>query len=295
MVFNIQRYSTHDGQGIRTLVFYKGCPLCCKWCCNPESQSFGFDLMYDSRLCKKFGDCLLVGNVVSKNNEEITIDRTGKHPLGSFRHLCATGALALCGEEKTPEEILAEIEKDLPFYTRSGGGVTLTGGEPLAQGEELDRLLGLLHARQIPVNIETTLCVPWSAIARCVGFADTFLADIKHTDAQKLEFFTGANLALIVDNLAKLVATGSRIIFRVPVIPGFNHTRTEMNAIIELAASLIPGGEIHFLPYHALGEAKYKMIGREYTFSGIAGVGEDELTPYLQMALDKGLIAKTGG
>src|SRR5664279_2801110 len=162
MIFNIQRYSTHDGQGIRTMIFYKGCPLHCLWCSNPESQSYSYNLMYNRRLCKNFGECLKTGNnAVSLGEKGIEIDWKSINNAEIFRDICPSRAITVSGEEKSTEDILIEIEKDLPFYKRSGGGVTLSGGEPLSQGPELVQLLEELKKRDINVSIETSLHLSW--------------------------------------------------------------------------------------------------------------------------------------
>ncbi|NOY36709.1 MAG: glycyl-radical enzyme activating protein, partial [Chlorobi bacterium] len=188
MIFNIQRFSTHDGDGIRTVIFYKGCPLRCRWCSNPESQPFGYSIMYDQKLCRNFGDCMKVENkaITRINNHGIRIDRkmiTGPEKL---RNICPTKAITISGENKSVEELLNEIEKDAPFY-RHNGGVTLSGGEPLAQGKELPSLLRKLKKRNISVNIETSLHVNWRKVNKCMGLVDIFLADLKHTDKDKFK------------------------------------------------------------------------------------------------------------
>jgi pyruvate formate lyase activating enzyme len=296
MIFNIQRFSTHDGQGIRTMIFYKGCPLRCQWCCNPESQTFGPSLMFDSRLCKSFGDCLKTGyEAISKDENGIKIKWSSVTDPQIFRDVCATRALIVSGEEKKISEILSEIEKDLPFYKMSNGGVTLSGGEPLSQDEELVTLLCELNLRSIKVSIETSLHVPWEMIERCIGLTDTFLADLKHTDSEKFNRFTGGEAELVLKNLVNLTALHSNVIIRVPVIPDFNHTADEMKSIIDFAASLKTVSEIHFLPFHNLGSEKYRMLGMEYFYKDKSRVDVNELTEYIDYAHSAGLIAKTGG
>jgi pyruvate formate lyase activating enzyme len=296
MIFNIQRYSTHDGQGIRTMIFYKGCPLSCMWCSNPESQSFEYSLMYNHRLCKSFGECLKIRNSALKAGEDgIEIDRIALKNAEIFTDVCPSRAITVSGEEKSIDEILFEIEKDLPFYRQSDGGVTLSGGEPLSQGPDLVQLLLELKRRDINVSIETSLHVPWENIERCIGLTGTILADLKHTDPEKFKNYTGGDAILILNNLVKLSGSHDNIIIRVPVVPGFNHTLPEMKGIIDFAVSLKNISEIHFLPYHTLGNEKYKMLGMEYRLDGTGKVEEQELVEYIKYAESAGLKAKIGG
>lgn len=296
MIFNIQRFSTHDGNGIRTMIFYKGCPLRCTWCCNPESQSFDHSILYDSRKCKSFGDCFATGNPgITYSGNGPVINRSAiPHPefLGN---VCLSRAIQISGEEKSAEDLLLEIEKDLPFYNHSGGGVTLSGGEPLSQGDNLPELLTLLKNRNLDVAIETSLHVDWGHVERCLGLVGTFLVDVKHTDGEKFNLFTGGNLNLVKTNLKLLVEKKENIIARIPVIPDFNHTMGEMKKIIDFIHSLHHIREIHFLPYHTLGTEKYAMLGMEYVFGKKKPVDEAGLTNYIDYARNKGFTVKTGG
>jgi pyruvate formate lyase activating enzyme len=296
MIINIQRYSTHDGQGIRTIIFYKGCPLRCMWCSNPESQSYSYGLMYNRRLCKSFGECLKTGNNAVRSGEKgIEIDFTCISDAKIFRDICPSRAITVSGEEKSIDDILIEIEKDLPFYRRSDGGVTLSGGEPLSQGPELVELLRELKKREINVSIETSLYVPWEMIERCICYTGTILSDLKHTDAEKFRRYTEGDVTLVLNNLVKLSTLHNNVIIRVPVVPGFNHTMAEMKDIIDFTVSLKRIREIHFLPYHTLGNEKYKMLGMQYYLDKTKKVDERELTDYIKYAESAGLKAKIGG
>jgi len=282
VIFNVQRYSTHDGDGIRTLVFYKGCPLRCLWCSNPESFSFDYSLMYDERLCRNFGDCLKVeGSSISMKIENL-------------RDVCTAKAITISGQVKSAVELLHEIEKDMPFY-RENGGVTLTGGEPLSRGSELILFLKLLKKKEINVNMETSLHVKWEKAARCLDLVDTFLVDLKHTRKDKFRTFTNGDAELVKSNLLKLAKSNAHIIARIPVIPGFNHTVEEMTEMINFILSLKKIKEIHLLPYHTYGREKYKMLGMEYLPGQLKPVQDGELAPYIQYAQSKGARIKIGG
>ncbi len=296
MIFHIQRYSTHDGEGVRTLVFFKGCPLRCSWCCNPESQSFGYDLMYDSRLCKRFGDCMVVApeaiHLECEGGVKINRDLVGD-PL-ALKDICASRALTLCGESMDCRNILQEIDKDVAFYGNDGG-VTLTGGEPLAQGTELLSLLKQLRARRIHVAIETSLHVEWGKIRTCLGLADLFLADLKHVDPFRLRQYTGGDARLVMENLRRLTFTGAPVTIRIPVIPGFNNSMEDMSQILRFVSSLDGISVIHFLPYHTLGVEKYRMLGRAYPHPERKQVTYEELNPFTEMAESLGYRTKIGG
>ena len=296
MIFNIQRFSTHDGDGIRTVIFYKGCPLRCLWCSNPESQSFGYSVMYNKKNCRNFGDCIKADNkaIIRIKNNGIQIDRELLKKPEKLKNICASKALTISGESKSVDELLFEIEKDTPFY-RDGGGVTLSGGEPLSHGEELFTLLQKLKDRKINVYIETSLHVNWREVARCIGLVDTFLVDLKHTDKEKFKVFTQGDAELVINNLRKLTDSETHVIIRIPVIPGFNFSENEMKQIIEFVTSLKNVNEIHFLPYHTYGVEKYKMLGMNYLFGHKKQVKDSELDPFVQYAQSKGFQTKIGG
>ena len=296
MVFDIQRYSLHDGAGIRTLVFFKGCPLRCQWCSNPESQEFGAEIMYDPDRCMDFADCrkIFPDAINRLNGHGVQIERDRIADPDMLRVTCASGALKVTGESLSVEEILTEVSKDIPFY-RNDGGVTLSGGEPLSQGTDLIALLEGLHELGISVYVETTLHVTWEKIARCLGIVDTFLVDLKHVDPAKFRSYVLGEAKLVMQNLDRLTKEGEQVILRIPVIPDFNNSASEMEMILDWAATLKGLEEVHFLPYHTFGKKKYTMLGREYPYEGIPAVDETELLPYLEYARLKGFKTKIGG
>jgi len=294
MIFNIQRFSTHDGDGIRTIIFYKGCPLRCTWCSNPESQSFGYSLMYDKKSCKTFGDCLKINSAIRKNGNGIEINRELLTNPEAIKNVCISKALTVSGEKKTVEELLFEIEKDRVFYGEDGG-VTLSGGEPLSQDDEIVLLLQELKKRHISVNIETTLHVNWEKIQRTIGITDTYLVDLKHINKDKYRNFTNGDSELVKTNLKNLAETDSQIIIRIPILPGFNHTKAEINSMVDFVTTLPNINEIHFLPYHIFGLKKYEMLGLKYQFKEKKQVENSELESYIKYAKTKGFQTKIGG
>ena len=296
MIFNIQRFSTHDGKGIRTLIFFKGCPLRCSWCSNPESQAFGYDIFFDPRKCIACLDCVKRSEhgEFYACDDKIEIQREKMTDPLRFKDLCPTKAITIAGEEKSVEEILEEISKDLPFYRKSGGGVTLSGGEPFAQAEFIHELLSALKALDIHVAVESCLHVSWENIQRNLDLIDLFLLDLKHHDAEIFRKYTGGDLGLIIENLKKLDRNDAEIVLRIPVIPDFNHTEAAIQGILDIAASLEHVKEVHFLLYHALGSAKYQLLGQHYELP-TSSLNEEDVQTYLDWARQRGLIAQIGG
>ena len=231
-IFNIQRYSLHDGAGIRTIVFLKGCFLRCRWCCNPESQKYEIEIM---------------------GTETI-------------------------GHDTTVQEIMAKIERDMPYYRRSGGGLTLSGGEALAQPDFSCDLLKAAHETGINTAIESTAIVDFCQVEKVLPYMDEFLLDIKHTNPIKHQEFTGKRNDLALENAKKISQYNNvNLIIRVPVIPGFNSTEAEITDIASFAATLPGVGEIHLLPYHRFGEGKYTALGREYPMGDVKTPSAEEM------------------
>jgi pyruvate formate lyase activating enzyme len=292
-VFNIQRFSIHDGTGVRTNIFFKGCPLSCLWCNNPESIDPLPSIMFDERLCHMFGDCIRAGNghIVSKNNM-LKIEREKITDFESLRNICPSKALIVTGEAKSISQIIGEIEKDIPFYEMSGGGVTLSGGEPFSQDPDLKELIIKLKKRGIHVSVETSLHVPWEIIDNYLDLIDIFLADLKHTDNEKFAMYTGGNAALVINNFRELDRKGKAFIVRVPVIPHFNFSEPELHAIIDFVAGLKNALEINFIPFYSLAREKYAMLGKEFIFENHRNIEKAELGPYVEYAEKMGLTVK---
>lgn len=269
MIFNIQRYSTHDGPGIRTVVFLKGCSLGCRWCQNPESRARSEDLLYDPRLCLAGCDLCqrAAPDVITRTLDGLIIHRqkvNDKH-ITALRDCCPTTALTVCGEEKSVEEIMATVLRDKPFYDRSGGGITLSGGEPFMHPELAQALFEASHHAGIHTAVETCLHVPWKYIAPSLPSVDLFLADLKHVDEAVFQQWTDGSARRVLDNLQRLAQAGKKMIIRVPLIQGFNASEADITAIINFAADRLQVSEIHFLPYHTLGMNKYQLLSQPYT------------------------------
>ena len=292
-VFNIQRYSLHDGSGVRTTVFFKGCQLHCQWCNNPESIDPFPSIMFDERLCQAFGDCIKAGEgYIVQSGGTLRIDREQITGFSRLRDACPSKALQVVGRMMSIEEIMSEIRKDIPFYNASGGGVTISGGEPFAQDPLLAVLLSEIKAEGINVSAETSLHVSWENIERCLPYVDVFLADLKHSDPSIFRQFTGGSLELVLSNFKNLDLSGKTIVVRVPVIPEFNFSETELKLIIDFAAGLENANEVNFIPFHSLAREKYAMLGKEYIFGNRRNVEKHELLPFAVYAEKKGLTAK---
>lgn len=252
-IFDIQKFSVHDGPGIRTIIFLKGCFLRCRWCCNPESQSRDIQTMI-------------------QNGKEKTI-----------------------GKDTTVKEILDIVKQDLPYYRRSGGGMTLSGGEMLCQSEFAYALLKCAKESAINTAVETTGFAPYEKIEKMLPYIDTVLMDIKHTDSAKHKEFTSQPNELILENAVKIAEKANKLIIRVPVIPTFNDTEEEIASIAKFASTLKGVDEINLLPYHRFGKDKYDGLGREYPMGDLPSPTEEKMNALKAVAERYGLKCKIGG
>jgi len=304
LVFDIQRYSIHDGPGIRTVIFLKGCPLRCQWCSNPESQSGAIELEFRSALCEHCGQCIPAcpENAIHPDpfiTPDEKIDYLRCDLCGECARVCPTGALHLIGQEYAAEEILEQVLKDVAFYRRSGGGVTLSGGEPFFQSEFSLELLRLCYERGIHTAVETTGQVNWTVLANSLPFTDLFLFDLKHLDAQVHKQFTGVSNATILDNLNRLAEAGAHIIIRIPLIPGVNLDDEHLRAVGELASRLAIN-EIHLMPFHQFGRDKYTRLCRPNLMDDVKGLqdtpqGRAQIDRAVQMVKRPGINILVGG
>ncbi|MGF1784654.1 glycyl-radical enzyme activating protein [Photobacterium swingsii] len=290
MFFNIQRFSTHDGDGIRTILFLKGCSLSCPWCQNPESRSEKYSLLFDERIC--IDDCQLcvlaykdtlpqqwrgqdeaakgiVCDGIKRVNNQITINRKviKEDQLIALQGICPAQALTICGEETKSDQLFDVLMKDKPFYDQSQGGVTFSGGEPLMQADLVAELAERLHGSKVSTAVESCMHVPWKNVEKVAPHIDCWLADLKHTDEDKFNRWAKGSLKRIKDNFRKLAPIAKRIVIRVPVVPGFNDTIEELKDIIHFAASLESCKDLHLLPYHTLGINKYRLLDMPYECS----------------------------
>lgn len=263
-VAEIQRFCMHDGPGVRTVVFFKGCPLRCAWCHNPETQSAATELLLEGKKCISCRACTACPKGVHTFGETHNAERTFCTACGVCTSLCPTGALSLCGQEMTPEALLAEILRDLPFY-QNGGGVTLSGGEPFLQGEELLSLLRLCKEEGITTAVETCGYMAPSLLKQAVPLVDLFLWDVKDTDDARHKRYTGVSNRPILENLRLADSLGANTRLRCILVGGVNTSDTHYTAIAKLYKELKNCEGAELLPYHPYGGAKAEAAGMAYT------------------------------
>ena len=251
-IFNIQRFSIHDGPGIRTIVFFKGCPMRCAWCCNPESQSFEIEEMYEA------------------------------------------GKVKTVGRDVAVSDVMPEILADLPYYRRSGGGVTLSGGEVLCQSTFAAELLSECKSAGLHTAIESAATLSYDKIEMILPYLDLYLMDIKHMDSVKHKEYTANGNELILENARRVAKSGVELIIRTPVVPGFNDTEDEILAIAKFAKE-IGAKEYHLLPYHRLGSDKYNGLSRGYAMKDVEPPGKEKMQYLLSVAERTGITCQIGG
>ena len=259
-VFDIQRFSVHDGPGIRTTVFFSGCSLSCRWCHNPEGLKKVPVLRFEERGCIACGRC-------------------GGSFDASAADLCPTGARHLCGGEMSVGDIMKTVSSDRDFYGEDGG-VTLSGGECLLQAEAARALLTAAKEAGIHTAVDTAGNVPWEAFVRTMDVCDLYLYDIKCADPDRHRAFCGDDNTRILDNLRRLGKTEKPLWLRVPVIPGFNDTPDEMTAIAAIAAQIPNARRVTLIPYHSLGADKYRSLGMPYPYADAAPPAKEQMQTF---------------
>ena len=259
-IFDIQRFSVHDGPGIRTTVFMKGCPMRCRWCHNPEGLLAALQLQFFADRCIGCGSC-------------------GTRTQLSDAQKCPAQALKICGRVVNDADVLREVMKDRTFYGEDGG-VTFSGGECLLQADFVAAVLSQAKACGLHTAIDTSGCVAWGEIEKTLEYCDLYLYDVKCMDPSVHRAFTGVDNMLILENLCRLSASGKKIWIRIPVIPGFNNNDQEMDAIAACLASLPAVEQVTLMPYHMLGASKYPTLGMSYPFDPAGGLTETEMNSY---------------
>lgn len=288
IVFNIQKFSLHDGPGVRTNVFLKGCPLRCKWCANPESQLMKPQILYHAKGCAHCGRCAAScpeGAISLDSGGNVLVDFAKCRGCLTCVRGCPNRALTREGEAKTVEEVLEVCMRDVDFYEESGGGVTLSGGEALAQPEFAKALLEALKARGIHTAIETTGFAPPEVFDDVTACADLLLFDMKHWDGEKHREGTGVDNALILENMGRAIASGKEVLPRLPVIPGYNDSLEDAAGFVRRLREV--GAErVQLLSFHQFGENKYALLGKTYEYESVPALHREDLEDFRRVFLD---------
>lgn len=305
MIFDIQRYSTHDGPGIRTVVFFKGCTLRCVWCENPESQDFNPELLYNQKDCIGCHSCLNVaheGAIKESADKKIAVIRNVVPPA-TIIDVCPTRALRVAGKNASTSEIMAEVLKDRSFYSRSGGGLTISGGEPLAQIDALIELVQTARREGIDVAVESALFVSKTIVERSLGLPVHWLIDLKHVDPIRFREGTGGDVFLVLENIRYLSENTADLTIRVPLIPGFNVDQASIHSIFDFITNLsypsesttALGRRVDLLPYHDLAAGKFSALGRHYPYPLGLRVEQEFIDYCTKTGQSLGLDIKIGG
>lgn len=292
-IFNIQKYSIHDGPGIRTVVFFKGCPLRCLWCSNPESQSNKIEIVWDGPKCTKCLDCVdnCKDKAFSLVNNKIVIDSNKCTSHIDCIKSCPKGALKVEGEFSTVSKIMKEVMKDEVFYEESNGGVTLSGGEVLMQHEFASDLLKALKEKNIHTAIETTGYTSSEIFSKFIDHVDLLLFDMKHYDREKHFKATNVYNDIIIENLKTAIEKGNEVIIRIPVIPNINSSLEDAKGFCKLLKS-VNAKKVNLLPFHQFGQKKYELLNRDYAFENIDQLHKEDLLDYQNIFIENGFDCK---
>jgi pyruvate formate lyase activating enzyme len=270
-IFDIKKYSINDGPGIRTTVFFSGCPLSCLWCHNPESQSLTPELLYRAGRCLLCGDCIGAcpeGAIsLGESSTSILTNRQKCTRCQTCVTTCYSGAREFSGREVTVQEVMKDIEREIPFYDESHGGVTFSGGEPLMQPSFLSALLRACRAQEIHTIVDTSGFANWKVFEQIREDVDLFLYDLKHMDSRRHREVTGVPNEVILENLSRLSAAGTTCIVRIPLIPGLNDDEKNLLESGKFLASLSHIQSVELMGYHDIAQAKYEALGREYALA----------------------------
>ncbi len=280
IIFNIQRFSIHDGPGVRTTVFLKGCPLRCRWCHNPEGLSRDLEIGLDPSKCigcrACLENCTHGGHEIGPEGEHFYhVERCVR--CGSCAEGCYAGAIEMIGEEKTAREVVDVVLRDRPFYDTSGGGVTLSGGEPLYQPDFAEAVLKLCREAGISTAVESSCATSWTVLERIRPLVDLWMCDVKHMDPVLHRELTGSDNRAILANLRRLCANGAAVLLRIPLVPGGNNDEEGLRALGAFVREVDPVEGLEIMPYHRLGEGKYERFQKEYCLADLPAATDEDI------------------
>lgn len=294
IIFNIQRFSIHDGPGIRTTMFFKGCNLRCFWCHNPEAWSMHPENQFFPEKCIACGACVETcseGAQLLKGSERI-YRRDLCTACMKCSEECFSGAIIASGKEISSQDAILELERDQEYYRQSGGGVTFSGGEPMLQVDFLRELLGAARQRGLHCAVDTAGNVPWGSFEEILPYTDLFLYDVKAFDPEVHRQATGVGNQRILENLGRLAGSGKDIWIRIPVIPGINDSAEEISQIAAYLAPLDGIRWVELLPFHTLGAEKYASLGKDYRARGLVPPSKQKMAELARLIENKGLAAR---
>lgn len=290
ILFNIQKFSLHDGPGIRTTIFLKGCPLRCAWCSNPESQLDKVQILYDQTKCVHCQSCIkaCTQHAITIKNYKIHIDFDACKGCLQCVHQCPNNALSHEGEYRDFDEIVSICLQDEVFYEESNGGITISGGEGMSQPDFLKALITKLKEHHLHIAIETTGYVPAHIFKEIAPMLDLLLFDVKHYDKEKHIQGTQVSNEIIIENLTWAIQHNIEVLPRIPVIPGFNDSISDAEGISNLLIQ-VGAKQAQLLPFHQFGEKKYALLNKEYAYKDKKALYPEDLKDYQQVFLDKGI------